>query len=99
MTKVEKIERQIENLQAELEKAKSSKRIACDHCNKKTQLSNLTYLQTHYEKDGGYCIGTRIVPGEGQYVCPKCGEINCLSNRPEIEDLKWSFGKIEDIDD
>ena len=65
-------------------------------CGKKTQIKNLTFIQTHwYEEPWGCNGGADWNPGEGQFICPKCGHKNRLYDRPRIQDLKYSFGKIE----
>lgn len=60
-------------------------------------VGELTYIQTHwYTSPYGCTGGDYWNQGEGQFVCPKCGELNRLYERPQVEALKGSFKEIKD---
>lgn len=67
-------------------------------CGAELVIGDLTYLQTHwYEPPYGCTGGDNWHPGEGNFVCPHCGQRNRLYNRQDIQDLKYHFKNIEDI--
>lgn len=70
------IDAQIEALQVERVALHRSRKLTCFHCKRKTAVGTLTYVQTYYYRDDPY--NPRYVPSEGQYMCPKCGEVNRL---------------------
>jgi hypothetical protein len=85
--KIRKLEKEILKLQAELEKAKKHVLILCFWCGKRTKVKNLTFIQTHwYEEPWGCTGGDNWNPGEGKYICPKCGQENRL-----IEKRTWAY--------
>ena len=69
-------------------------------CGRMTQVRKLIYIQTHwYVSPHGCTEGDYWKEGEGQFDCPKCGNRNQLYDRPEIEEMKWRFKRIEDTFD
>lgn len=64
-------------------------------CKKRTRIASLTYIQTHwYTPPSGCTGGDYWNDGEGQFVCPKCGELNRLYNRPDVEGMSGAFKEI-----
>lgn len=98
-----KIEAKKQELEALREAAKEetrNQRIVCPHCNKQPKLKDCTYIQTYwYTRPYGCSGGDYWNQGEGRFKCPHCGKITRLYERPEIEALKWAFGKVEDLHD
>jgi hypothetical protein len=83
-------------LRAALEDKKRKKLIVCSACGKRTCVSALTYIQTHFYIAPYSCTGGDYwKQGEGAFVCPKCGARNRLYNRPEVVALKPFFATIE----
>jgi len=69
-----------------------------DGCGAKLAISDLEYIQTHwYTRPDGCNEGDYWNEGEGQFVCPVCGKLNRLYDRPEVAALKTSFKSIKDI--
>jgi hypothetical protein len=70
--------------------------LECWKCHKKTQVGLLTYIQTRYYTEPYGCTGGDYwSDGEGQYICPKCGELNRpIWNNPRIIELKRYFKEI-----
>ena len=82
----------------ELKLARGRKLISCHFCSKRSKVSNLTYIQTHWYTPPHGCMGGDYWNmGEGQYECPHCERINRLYDRKNIEKLKYSFKKVVDI--
>jgi len=96
---IKKLSGKMSKLKGELKNAKSRSMIKCNNCNKRTQVSKLVYLQTHwYEEPYSCTAGDRWHEGEGQFICSKCGVKNRLINRREkITDLKDYFSKVENV--
>jgi hypothetical protein len=69
-------------------------------CGSQFPVSQLTYIQTHwYTPPSGCTEGGYWNRGEGQFICPSCGHMNRLYERPEVESLKQFFAKVEDTYD
>lgn len=80
--KIEKLEKKLEEAYAELDEARRKSMIECMHCERRTRVSKLTYIQTHWYVRPYSCTGGDYwKQGEGQFVCPKCGETNRLYER------------------
>lgn len=61
-------------------------------CGRSTQVSKLTYIQTHwYDSNTGSPNGGYYVAGEGQFICPKCGQRNRLWDRPDVVKVRHLF--------
>lgn len=97
---------ELSTLVAAREALRANKSITCACCGRKTQLSKLTLLQTHWYESPYSCTGGDYWHrGERQYVCPKCGETNRgLDHKwhacnPAIERLAAYFGSREDVYD
>lgn len=61
-------------------------------CGAQLPISKLTYIQTHWWDDNtGSPNGGYSREGEGQFICPKCGKLNRLYERPEVVMLKRFF--------
>jgi len=68
-------------------------------CGLQFWIRDLTYIQTHwYTPPRGCTEGDYWNAGEGQWQC-KCGHLNRLYNKPEIEKLKRLFKDVEDTYD
>jgi len=68
-----------------------------DGCGKKLAISRLTYIQTHWYVAPYSCTGGDYWnSGEGQFFCPECKKLNRLYERPDVVELKHSFGAIKD---
>lgn len=81
----------------QLHAARLRKKIRCVHCGKRTMVSKMTFIQTHwYVAPYGCTGGDYWSAGEGAYDCPKCGERNRLYDRPEVEKLKSYFAEIKE---
>jgi len=66
-------------------------------CGKFFRVSTLTYIQTHWYTPPFSCSGGDYWnQGEGQFVCPGCGAMNRLYERPEVEKMKHLFASTED---
>ena len=69
-----------------------------DGCGATLPISDLEYIQTYwYTGPTGCSEGDYWKEGEGQFVCPECGKLNRLYDRPEVAALKTSFKSIKDI--
>jgi hypothetical protein len=78
-------------------KAKRKTRVMCHACGRRYAVKNLVYIQTHwYEGPHGCTGGDRWHMDEGQFICPGCNTRNRLFERPEVEDLKRYFKRIEE---
>jgi DNA-directed RNA polymerase subunit RPC12/RpoP len=85
-----------QRIKGEIDAAKSRKRVACNHCGKRSVVGRLTYIQTHWYREPYGCTGGDYwSAGEGRFACPHCGYENRLIYRPEIESLKRHFAEIE----
>jgi hypothetical protein len=63
-------------------------------------VKELTYIQTHWYTEPSGCTGGDYWnQGEGQFVCPKCGEKNRLYERPAVAALKPYFKNVENRHD
>lgn len=66
-------------------------------CGATLRVADLTYIQTHWYTAPYSCSGGDYWnQGEGQFMCPKCGEKNRLYERPEVEKLKSRFKDVKD---
>lgn len=66
-------------------------------CGQALEIGELEYIQTHwYTPPHGCSGGDYWNLGEGQFVCPHCGHLNRLYDRPEIEGLKRLFKSVVD---
>ncbi len=64
-------------------------------CGASFAINTLEYIQTHWYREPYGCTGGAYwVAGEGQWKCPKCGRINRLYDKPEIEKLKPLFQSV-----
>jgi len=82
-------------LNEELRKAEGRRLIECEKCGKRSKVSNLTYIQTHfYTLPHGCTDGDYWSQDEGQFICPHCNCINRLYKRPDICKLKDSFKEV-----
>ena len=64
-------------------------------CGRKLSVSELTYIQTFwYTEPHGCTEGDYWNMGEGQFVCPHCGEVNRLDQRQDVEALKPYFKDV-----
>lgn len=98
--RLESLGRSEEKVLAELDELRARKLIACDRCGRRTRVSRLVYLQTHwYVTPHGCTGGDYWRPGEGQFDCPKCGARNRLYDRPDVVALKPYFAATEDVYD
>jgi hypothetical protein len=71
-----------------------------DGCGATHRVSTLEYIQTHWYTYPSGCTGGDFwTAGEGQFVCPSCGALNRLYERPEIEALKPFFKSVRDTHD
>lgn len=78
-----------------LDEAMRRKLLTCSHCERRTRVGDLVYIQTYYYVTPWGCTGGDYwAPGEGQYECPKCRRRNRSWNRPEIIKLQRYFKKI-----
>ena len=66
-----------------------------DGCGATLPITDLEYIQTHwYTSPFGCSKGDYWNEGEGQFVCPECGKLNRLYDRPEVAALKASFKSV-----
>ena len=66
-------------------------------CGMAFPISELDYIQTlWYTRPHGCMGGDYWNHGEGQFVCPSCGRMNRLYDRPDIEKLKHLFKSTTD---
>jgi hypothetical protein len=69
-------------------------------CGAQFPVETLEYIQTHWYTSPYSCTGGDYwSQGEGQFICPKCGSLNRLYERPEVESLKESFASVKDTYD
>ena len=93
---LDKNEKEKEYLTEMLHGYQSQTEVACEKCDSVHQISDLTYIQTHWYEDPYGCTGgDRWHSGEGQWGCI-CGFRNRLYNKPEITALKYRFGNIKE---
>jgi len=93
--KLKKLAEEEVALHKELKAAKGRQLIACSLCRKRSKVSNLTYIQTHFYVYPHGCVGGDYwSPNEGQYECPFCKHINRLYDRPKVVSLKGSFKEV-----
>ena len=99
MNAVQKIEKQIEALEAKKKVLQGKTLVECKKCKKKTQVHRLTYIQTYwYEEPYGCMGGDNWNQGEGRFKCPKCDRINRLFKQDsEVKKLKYFFKEIIDF--
>lgn len=65
-------------------------------CKRLSKISNIIYIQTHWYTEPYSCAGGDYWnEGEGQFNCPKCGVLNRLYERPEVEKMKYIFKEIK----
>jgi hypothetical protein len=104
--KLEVVELKRQGLKAAQAEALGRKYVTCTStiafqgkgCGKKSQIGTLTYIQTHFHVPAYGCTGGDYwKEGEGQFECPKCGYLNRLYDRKEIQELKRYFKDVEDI--
>jgi Zn finger protein HypA/HybF involved in hydrogenase expression len=84
-------------LHKELRLAMGRQLVKCSNrdCGKRSKVSTLTYIQTHwYVAPHGCTGGDYWNPDEGQFVCPHCDYVNRLYERPDIVKLKGSFKEV-----
>ena len=96
----------ISGLEIERDKILSRSYIKCAFadCQKRSKISNLTYIQTHYYHPPHGCMGGDYwSESEGQWVCPKCGGLNRMmnfnKNETTVSKLKPYFGDIRNAHD
>lgn len=66
-------------------------------CGAELKISELEYIQTHWYVGPYSCTGGDYWnEGEGKFRCPKCGYLNRLYQRPEVEKLKRFFKSVKD---
>ena len=99
-------EAKLRDLQHKKDKVLSRTNVVCtgnlrgNGCGAKTQIGQLTYIQTlWYEKPWGCTGGDTWHNGEGRFDCQKCGLRNRLYDRHEIEALKYHFKDIREEHD
>lgn len=98
--KVARTGRAAEAARAELDAALARKRVQCSECERRTPVSKLVYIQTHYYIEPYSCTGGDYWrPGEGKFQCPKCGFLNRLYNRPEVVALRRYFASEKKVYD
>lgn len=92
------LKKELAVVRAELVKAYKRARVRCAAprgCGKLVPVSKLTYIQTHwYTRPYGCTGGDYWTPGEGRFVCPRCGTENRLYDRPDVVALKPYFKGI-----
>lgn len=80
---------------AELDGFRRRRRVLCRSCGRRTVVSALTYIQTHFYISPYSCTGGDYwKEGEGQFDCPKCGARNRLYDRPDVVALKRYFAAV-----
>lgn len=96
------IQKELDDIKKAIVIRKQSIRVQCmgfsfdgKGCRKFFPAREITYIQTFwysppYGCSGGDCWNI----GEGQFVCPGCGQLNRLYERPEVEALKPFFNKV-----
>lgn len=78
---------QLREAQYQLREAIGNSFLVCRSCKKKSKVSTITLIQSHwyvtpYSCNGGDYWNT----GEKQYNCPKCGHRNRDYNHPEFKE-------------
>jgi hypothetical protein len=94
---IRKHHRAITSLERERDDLLSMTTVECVRrdCGLQFWVRDLTYIQTHwYVSPHGCTGGDYWNEGEGQWRC-KCGHINRLYNKPEIQKLKRLFRDVE----
>lgn len=100
--KIKILDAQIDELEGRKLKIFSNTLVKCignfvtnEGCGKSTKVKNLTYIQTHcYIEPRGCTEGDYWRSGEGNFICPKCGYLNRLYNRKNVEHLKEHFKDV-----
>lgn len=87
---------------AERNRQLSKTLVACESsvlgrgCGEQHMIKDLIYIQTHYYiAPYGCSSGDYWLPGEGNFICPTCGNRNRLYDRKEIQTLKHLFKSIK----
>lgn len=97
MNTIEKLQREATELNKKLAAARKRSLLTCSSCKKRTSVSKLVYIQTHwYVQPYGCTGGDYWRAGEGRYECPKCGYENRLHDRPRATSLKYYFKEMVD---
>lgn len=66
-------------------------------CQRLSKIIKVDYVQTHWYTEPYSCTGGDYWNlGEGRFICPKCGAVNRLYERPLVERMKQSFKQIVD---
>ncbi len=103
MTKLQSAELKIKKAEAALEKALTKKNAAlkdatakCRFCGKRSKLSSIDLIQTHYYIPPSGCSdGAYWTPSELNWMCPKC-KARCRDQdfcSPLPEDSEWEHFK------
>lgn len=78
---------QLREAQYQLRAAIGNSFLTCLSCKKKSKVSTITLIQTHwYVAPQGCTGGDYWNAGEKQYNCPKCGHRNRDYNHPEFKE-------------
>ena len=80
---INNVEKKLDDLHYQLKHAYKRKLITCIHCDKKTQLGNLTYIQKYHQEKH-----------KKQWKCSKCSKITDFHNNLYLNDLKHCFKNI-----
>ncbi len=88
-------------------RAVGRKYLTCTGCAKKTQIQKVIFLQTHhYTPPRGCTGGDSWTPGEGNWVCSKCGYLSRLYDRDfdlcaiqDAADEVWDTHGVKDLAD
>jgi len=76
------------------------KNVNGDGCGQGFEVRELEYIQTHwYVPPRGCTEGGYWKPGEGNWRCPKCGHLNRLYDKPDVESIKHLFLKVVGVYD
>lgn len=90
------IDEQIAGLQAERERVQRRRMVKCVHCEKRTRIDRLLFVQrVEYESPYGCSGGDYYYDGEGGFACPHC---DCLNRLPEkYHGDAWQHPKCEQL--
>lgn len=84
----------------ELEKQLAAERfVQCGECKKRSKIKSVVFIQTHwYVPPRGCTEGAYWNPGEGQFICPKCGIRNRLlsDESKKLNEIKGCFAEVKD---